>query len=262
MLRMARTQPRDYETEGHQHQLLHRSTGDAAIGQSFSFFTYLTFWSLGFYFLVSSIHTFVYAFRQQTWLHNCWPKQLQLLHSMYYSTMTSFPFLVTIVFWGTMNSGWPSGRFEQWINLSVHGLNSVFAMTEIVLPATEPLPWNHLSVVLSVLSMYLGLTYLTRYTQGFYAYEWMGPAHGNVSIILHILGYAGGIVALFVLARYAIVARNMLAERRRGGREEEDLGEKGFKLDDRSDTWSAKVGVVRPTPMRVQKSFHVIVTGG
>jgi hypothetical protein len=180
---------------------------------------------------------------------------------MYYSTITSFPFLVTIVFWGTMNSNWPSGRFEQWINLSVHGLNSVFAMTEIVLPATEPLPWNHLSVVLGVLSMYLGLTYLTRYTQGFYVYEWMSPAHGSVSIILHILGYAGGIVALFVLTRYAIVA-NMLAERRRGGREEEDLGEKGFQLDDRSDTWSANVGVVRPTPMRVQKSFHVIVTGG
>ena len=71
---------------------------DAAIGQSFSFFTYLTFWSLGFYFFVSSVHTFMYAFWQRTWLHN-WPKYLQLLHSMYYSTMTSFPFLVTIVFW-------------------------------------------------------------------------------------------------------------------------------------------------------------------
>jgi hypothetical protein len=35
--------------------------GDAAIGQSFSFFTYLTFWSLGFYFLVSSIHAFKYV---------------------------------------------------------------------------------------------------------------------------------------------------------------------------------------------------------
>ena len=44
--------------------------GDAAIGQSFSFFTYLMFWSIEFYFLVSSIHTFMYAFRQQTWLHN------------------------------------------------------------------------------------------------------------------------------------------------------------------------------------------------
>ncbi|KAI4908968.1 hypothetical protein J4E90_008706 [Alternaria incomplexa] len=233
--------------------------GNAAIGQSFSFFTYLTFWSLGFYFLVSSVHTFMYASRQRTWLHT-WPKYLQLLHSMYYSTMTSFPFLVTIVFWGTMNSGWPAGRFEQWINISVHGLNSVFAVTEIMLSATEPQPWHHLSVVLGVLSIYLGLSYLTRYTQGFYVYEWMNPAHGNASIVLHVLGYAGGMIALFVLARYAIMARNMLARRLQGS-EEMEYGEKGIQLeDDRSDTWSAKVGVVKPTPMRVQKKPEIVVS--
>jgi hypothetical protein len=222
--------------------------GDAAIGQSFSFFTYLTFWSLGFYFLISSIHTFMYAFCRRTWLHN-WPKPLQLAHSLYYSTVTSFPFLVTIVFWGTMNSGWPAGRFEQWMNLSVHGLNSVFAIVEIILAATEPQPWNHLSVVLLVLSGYLGLAYLTRETQGFYVYEWMNPAHGNWSIILHILGYAGGMIALFVLSRYAIVARNALVMRAGVSRKAE-IGEKGFKLDDASDTWSNEVGVEKPMRAR------------
>ncbi|KAL5401998.1 hypothetical protein PMIN06_012009 [Paraphaeosphaeria minitans] len=70
-----------------------------------------------------------------------------------------------------MKWGWPAGRFEQWINISVHGLNSVLAIIEIVLPATEPQPWNHLSAVLLVLSLYLGLAHLTRGTQGFYAYE-------------------------------------------------------------------------------------------
>jgi hypothetical protein len=201
----------------------------------------------------------MYAFQQRTWLHS-WPKYLQLLHSMYYSTVTSFPFLVTIVFWGTMNSGWPAGRFEQWINISVHGLNSVFAATEVVLSATKPQPWHHLSVVLGVLSIYLGLAYLTRYTQEFYVYEWMNPAHGNASIILHVLGYAGGMVALFVLARYAIIARNMLAQRLHG-QEEIEYGEKGIHLDDdRSETWSAKVGVVKPTPMRVPKTPKIVVS--
>ncbi|KAH7089528.1 hypothetical protein FB567DRAFT_618730 [Paraphoma chrysanthemicola] len=219
-----------------------------AIGQSFSFFTYLTFWSLGFYFLISSIHTFTYAFRQRTWLHN-WPKPLQLAHSLYYSSITSFPFLVTIVFWGTMNSGWPAGRFEQWINISVHGLNSVFAIVEIVLPATQAPPITHLSIVLLVLSVYLGLAYLTRYTQGFYVYEWMNPAHGNASVILHVLGYAGGMIAIFVIVRYAIIVRNTVVEKmelRRG----EGLREKAIKLDDRSDTWSARVEIVRPVPMK------------
>tara|TARA_R110002003_G_scaffold214_20_gene16139 strand:+ start:5196 stop:6179 length:984 start_codon:yes stop_codon:yes gene_type:complete len=216
-----------------------------ALTSNLGFFTYLTFWSLGFYFLISSIHTFAYTFRQRSWLHT-WPKPLQLAHSLYYSSITSFPFLVTIVFWGTMNSGWPAGRFEQWINVSVHGLNSVFAIVEIVLPATAPPPLTHLSIVLLVLSVYLGLAYLTRYTQGFYVYEWMNPAHGNASIILHVLGYAGGMVAIFVIVRYAIVARNMLAEKMEL-RRSEGLREKAIRLDDRSDSWSARVQIVRPT---------------
>ncbi|KAF2655991.1 hypothetical protein K491DRAFT_597881 [Lophiostoma macrostomum CBS 122681] len=195
-------------------------TGSAGIGQSFSFFTYITFWSLGFYFLLSSIHTFFYALRRPTWLHQ-WPRILQLLHSLYYTSVTTFPFLVTIVFWGTMYSGpWPEQRFEQWINISVHGLNSVFAITEIVLPATEPPPWTHLPVMLLLLSLYLGLAYLTRWTQGFYVYEWMNPAHGNASIILHIIGYTAGIILIFVLARGAIWLRSYVLDRvrdRRGG---------------------------------------------
>jgi hypothetical protein len=103
----------------------------------------------------------------------------------------------------------------------------VFAITEIVLPATEPLSWNHLSVVLGVLSIYLGLAYLTRYTQGFYVYEWMNLAHGTISIVLYILRYADGMVALFVMARYAILARKILANRLRG-RKEDGLGKKGL----------------------------------
>jgi hypothetical protein len=148
-----------------------------------------------------------------------------------------------------MNSGWPAGRFEQWINISVHGLNSVFAVTEIVLSATAPPPLTHLSIVLLVLSVYLGLAYLTHYTQGFYVYEWMNPAHGTTSIILHVAGYAGAMIVIFLVVRYAIIARNMLAAkmevRRSGG-----LQETAIKMDDSSDTWSASVDVEKPEEPR------------
>jgi hypothetical protein len=222
---------------------LHQGSG--AIGQSFSFFTYLTYWSLGFYFLVSSVHGFMYAFRERTWLHN-WPKWLQLMHSLFHTTMTTFPFLVTIVFWGSMNSGWPAGRFEQWMNISVHGSNTVFAITEIALSATQPPPFTHLVVDKVVLSVYLGLAYLTRYTEGIYVYEWMNPAHGVVSIILHILGYAGLMIAIFVVVRYAIVGRNMLAKRM-CKRRNENMVEKRAILDDHSGTWSSEaVTIERP----------------
>jgi hypothetical protein len=229
---------------------------EAAIGQSFSFFTFLTFWSLGFYFLVSAVHTFMFAFKECTWLHN-WPKSLQLMHSLYYSCTTCMPFLVTIVFWGTMNSGWPAGRFEQWMNLSVHGLNSVFAIVEILLPATEAPPVSHLSVVLLILSVYLGLAYLTRYTQGFYVYEWLNPAHGNVGIILHVLGYAAGMMAIFFLVSVTIKLRNMLARRLNEGKDTRSIQEKGVKLDDASDTWSSTISMSRPESARRKDEFIV-----
>lgn len=185
-------------------------TGSNGIGQSFSFFTYLTFWSLGFYFLFASIHTFCYAVNRTTWLHR-WPRPIQLLHSFYYSTITCFPFLVSIVFWGTMYSGpWPNHRFDQWINISVHSLNSLFAIIEIVLPATESPPWSHILILLVSLSLYLGLAYLTRWTGGFYVYEWMNPAHGWLSIVLHILCYTVGIILIFFLVSGAIWVRNKL----------------------------------------------------
>ncbi|KAF2249460.1 hypothetical protein BU26DRAFT_426775 [Trematosphaeria pertusa] len=224
-------------------------TGSNGIGQSFSFFTYLTYWSLGFYFLFASMHTFQYAYRRTTWLH-AWPRPLQLLHSFYYSTVTCFPFLVSIVFWCTMYSGpWPEHRFEQWINISVHGLNSLFAIVEIVLPATAPPPWTHISILLVVLSMYLGLAYLTRFTGGFYVYEWMNPAHGWVSIVVHIACYTAGILCIFVLVQGVIRLRNKLAAR---GKEYED-GKEIIRLADGSkvDVSSKEVYVVDTYSVRV-----------
>lgn len=85
----------------------------------------------------------------------------------------------------------------EWLNLSVHALNSVFALEEIILPATEPPPLAHLSVVLLILSVYLGLAYLTKATQGWYVYEWLNPAHGDLSIVLHVFLYAAVMIAIF-----------------------------------------------------------------
>ena len=179
-----------------------------AIGRSFSFFTWLCFWSQAFYFLVSSLHTLCFARRHHTWLHDKFPKPLQLAHNLWYTTVTTFPFLVSIVFWAIMYSGpWPTGRYEQWLNLSVHGLNSLFALIEIIIPATKRPPVSHLAVVLLIMSLYLGLAYLTKATQGFYVYEWMNPDHGKVSIVLHVLGYAGGICMIFVLVSLAFWGR-------------------------------------------------------
>jgi hypothetical protein len=61
-------------------------------------------------------------------------------------------------------------------------------------------------------------------------------------------------IAIFLIVRYAIVARNMLAARleaRRSG----ELQEKVFQQDDGSDTWSGDVEIVRPEEARKQQSI-------
>lgn len=71
----------------------------AAIGTSFSYFTWLTYWGLGFYHLFAAIHTACYARTGRSVLFEKWPRACRVLHGWLYATVTTFPFLVTIVFW-------------------------------------------------------------------------------------------------------------------------------------------------------------------
>jgi len=66
----------------------------AAARQSFSFFTVLTYWGLAFYFAFAAAHTASYAWRGRPWLQR-WPTVLKYMHSVYYSTITVYPFVVT-----------------------------------------------------------------------------------------------------------------------------------------------------------------------
>jgi hypothetical protein len=61
---------------------------------SFSYFTNLTYWGLAFYYAFSAFHTLSY-WRTGTPFLARWPKALQVAHSMFYSTIVVYPFLVT-----------------------------------------------------------------------------------------------------------------------------------------------------------------------
>lgn len=67
--------------------------GSHATRNSFSYFTNLTYWGLGCYFAVAAVHTLVYAFSGRAPLER-WPKVLQFLHSLLYTTIIIFPLLV------------------------------------------------------------------------------------------------------------------------------------------------------------------------
>jgi hypothetical protein len=69
----------------------------AASRHSFSFFTNLTYWGLAFYYAFAAIHTGSYCFTGVSFLSR-WPRALQIAHSMYYSTVVVYPFIVTSKF--------------------------------------------------------------------------------------------------------------------------------------------------------------------
>lgn len=191
--------------------------GCLIVRQSFSYFTILTYWGIAFYFLVAAFHTFFYALRGRSPLES-FPRILQALHSLYYTTVVTYPFLVTIVYWGILFRGpWYDTEFEGWSNISQHGLNSAFALFEIFIPRTEPMLWIHLLWVLVILALYLGLAYVTHAAQGFYVYPFLNPKNGGQGLVA---GYAFGILAailiIFCIVYGLIWLRKWVTEKKLG----------------------------------------------
>jgi len=86
--------------------------------RSFSYFTNLSYWGIAFYFLIAAIHTFLYARTARSVLLDKWPRFLRALHSLFYTTIVTFPFLVTIVYWAVLYDGhWFPITFDAWSNV-------------------------------------------------------------------------------------------------------------------------------------------------
>ena len=63
-----------------------------------------------------------------------------------------------------------------WDAISVHALNIVFALFEILLTNSPPAPWLTLPFGLFFLAGYLGIAYITHATQGFYCLSLTPPS--------------------------------------------------------------------------------------
>lgn len=83
--------------------------------------------------------------------------------------------------------------------ISRHGLNSLAALSEIVLPTTNPPPWLHIPLLVILLALYLGLAYITRATQGFYPYAFLNPVYGSGRLAGYIIGIALACVVIFLI---------------------------------------------------------------
>lgn len=186
--------------------------------QSFSYFTVITFWGLGFYFLVSAIHTFTYATRGRPLLDS-FPRPLQALHSLFYTTVVTLPFLVTIVYWGVLyKAPWFPLKFDAWHNVSQHGLNSLFALSEVAFARTEPMPWVHLLWLILILLGYLGVAFITLADQGWYTYSFLDHDQigGRGYVAAYVFGIALAIVIVFCVVRGVVWLRMRFTEENMG----------------------------------------------
>ncbi|KAF8540375.1 hypothetical protein BDD12DRAFT_917070 [Trichophaea hybrida] len=194
--------------------LIYKLSHDDTINreQSFSYFTNLTYWGLGFYFITSAFHTGVYAKKGVAPL-GTWKKPLQLAHTVYYTTVINFPLLVTIVYWSILA---PAEKpflspYLAWSNISYHALNSSFAGFEIFLTCTERPAWIHLAVLLVILALYLGLAYVTKATEGFYTYSFLDPSKGKGRLVGYVFGIFFGACIIFVIVWLMVWGREWVA---------------------------------------------------
>lgn len=185
----------------------------AAARQSFSYFTNLTYWGLAFYLLFGALHTFSYARTGQAWLRS-WPRPLQAAHAVFYSTVVTFPFLVTLVFWAILyKDPWFPVVEEGWSNISQHALNSLFALVEVVLPRTSPPPPLHIVFLVILLACYLALAYITHATEGFYPYSFLDPGKGNGRVTGYCFGILIAICVIFGIVWGVIWLRNLATQK-------------------------------------------------
>lgn len=197
-------------------QCVHAEERCTASQNQFSYFTSLSYWGLGFYFLAAAVHTFTYA-RSAVPLLDRFPRPLQALHSALYTTIVVYPFIVTIVYWALLFSGtWFAEVYQGWSNVSQHALNSGLALFELLLTRTDPPPPVHMLWLILVLALYLALAYTTHADKGFYTYSFLDPAKQGGLVAAYVFGIAAGCLILFGVAWGIIWLRRYVTETRLG----------------------------------------------
>ena len=97
--------------------------------------------------------------------------------------------------------------------ISLHCLNSVYALLEIVLPATAPHPFIAIPFLLLILLLYLCVAYITRATEGWYPYSFLDIGdHGKKSILVmeYCFGILAAVLVLFLVSWALVHLRRRL----------------------------------------------------
>jgi len=195
--------------------------GGSNVDSFFSYFTNLSYIGICAYFFASGVQTFAYARNRNYYQSKSsgyplqhWPWILRYLHGLLFSTIVTFPLLVTIVYWVLLSSAATfSTPFIAWSNVSKHILNSVLAIFEITLTNVGPLPWIDMLASIVILGCYLGVAYITHDTQGIYTYSFLDPKSEGKLLAAYIVGIAVGQCIIFLIVTGVIHLREWIIQR-------------------------------------------------
>jgi len=183
--------------------------------QFFSYFTHLSAIGLCAYFWATGVQTSMYALGKKYPLRH-WPRFFQLLHLWLYATATTFPFVVTIAYWSLLASSDSfATSYKAWDNISVHILNSVFALSEILLTFAGPVSWLYLPVCVLTIGLYIALAYVTHASQNFYPYKFLDPVAYGGKVAAYVFGVLVGECIIFSIAWGLARLRNKIFAKRR-----------------------------------------------
>ncbi|EIM88717.1 uncharacterized protein STEHIDRAFT_75460 [Stereum hirsutum FP-91666 SS1] len=191
---------------------------DGAGDSYFSYFTHLSYIGLCSWFWASGIQTLIFGIRagsgNRAYPLQTWPRILQFLHMLLFSTIIVYPIITTAVFWSLLTSSTTlSGTVNAWTNISVHALNTALAAFEIFLTNMPPTPYLHVVFLVILLAFYLGVAYITFATQGFYVYDFLDPSEQGALLAAYIVGIGAGCVVVFLVTRNLCLARQKIVAR-------------------------------------------------
>jgi len=180
----------------------------------FAYFTHLSYIGICAYFWASGVQTLFYALGHGYPLQK-WPRILQFLHLLLFSTIATFPFITTIIFWALLSSSSTfATTFDTWNNVSVHAMNSAFALFEILLTHAGPTPFAHIPFCLLLLALYLCVAYITHATQGFYTYSFLNPAKQHGLVAAYVAAVGIGECLLFTFSWVLCTLRERISSKR------------------------------------------------
>ncbi|KAJ8093977.1 hypothetical protein PM082_009862 [Marasmius tenuissimus] len=186
--------------------LVSDGVGKGQAGENFSFFTTLTYIGICAYYWAAFVQTACYELERRKkggrvgYPLQRWPKFLQSLHLILGTTIITYPIIVTVVFWALLaNSETLGSPMKIWRNVSVHALNTVFCIFEMLFTHSPRPRWFFLVFMILILGGYVGVAYVTHATQGFYTYEFLDPSHGPI-LAVYIVGIGVAECILFALA--------------------------------------------------------------